>query len=93
VLILTWNLLKGFNIVTEQKKLKAAVESFGEIKGGVARCAKACGVTPEAVKRWLKKGLPRTETTGETNYAEIIASNNSVYSKDELILESHPKKQ
>ncbi|WP_088706301.1 hypothetical protein [Noviherbaspirillum denitrificans] len=41
---------------------------------GVPVLASICSVSPVAVYKWLKKGrLPRTEWTGETNYAALIA--------------------
>jgi hypothetical protein len=41
---------------------------------GLKPVASACGVTHQAVLKWLKRGrLPRTEYSGETNYAELIA--------------------
>jgi hypothetical protein len=41
---------------------------------GLGRIAKACSVTPAAVHRWKATGrLPRTDYTGETRYAELIA--------------------
>lgn len=40
---------------------------------GLCKLAKACGVKHQSVYRWLKKGsLPRTDWTGETNYAARI---------------------
>lgn len=43
--------------------------------GGPAQVASVCGVSRPAVDKWLRKGrLPRTEWTGETDYANKIAS-------------------
>ncbi|MBB3307138.1 MULTISPECIES: helix-turn-helix domain-containing protein [unclassified Enterobacter] len=40
---------------------------------GVAEVAAACGISPRAVYKWLKKGsLPKTEFYGKTSYAEKI---------------------
>lgn len=40
---------------------------------GLAKLAKALGVTYQAIRKWeSKKKLPRTEWTGETNYAAMI---------------------
>ncbi len=40
---------------------------------GLSRLAKELGVTYQAVRKWeAKRRLPRTEWTGETNYAERI---------------------
>jgi hypothetical protein len=39
---------------------------------GLQPLASACGVSYQAVRKWEKKGLPRTEWTGESRYAEII---------------------
>ena len=41
--------------------------------GGTQIVATAAGVTRQGVDRWMHRGyLPRTEWTGETNYAEAI---------------------
>lgn len=40
---------------------------------GTYKIAEACGVRGPSVYKWLEKGrLPRTEWSGETNYAEKI---------------------
>lgn len=40
---------------------------------GLTNLAKACGVTYQSVKRWEAKGrVPRTDWTGETDYARCI---------------------
>lgn len=40
---------------------------------GLHQIAAGCGVTYQAVRKWeAAERLPRTEWTGETNYAEVI---------------------
>lgn len=40
---------------------------------GLGKLAAACGVTYQALRKWEKAGrLPRTDWTGETDYAEAI---------------------
>lgn len=40
---------------------------------GLAKLARACGVTYPALRKWERAGrLPRTEWTGETNYSAIF---------------------
>ena len=40
----------------------------------VSVVAEVCGRTPKAIYKWIERGsLPRTEFTGETEYAEKIA--------------------
>jgi hypothetical protein len=39
---------------------------------GIQRIAAALGVTYPAVHKWRKMGMPRTEWTGETDYAAKI---------------------
>lgn len=42
--------------------------------GGAIAVAKACKKTRQAVDKWVRSNqLPRTEYTGETNYADCIA--------------------
>lgn len=58
-----------------------------QINGGIPAVAQACGVSARAVYKWISHGrLPRTDYTGETNYAEIIANldGSSFCSKDLL---------
>lgn len=50
--------------------LRIAVEKAG----GPPLAAKACGVSVRAVYKWLhNESLPRTDYTGETNYAQVLA--------------------
>lgn len=52
--------------------LRTAIDGVG----GPEAAAKLCGVSLRAVYKWLQKDrLPRTEYTGETRYAETLASN------------------
>lgn len=53
--------------------------------GGIKAVADANGKSYEAVRKWTIKGLPRTEWTGETQYAQVIASLQSVYSVSDLL--------
>lgn len=55
--------------------------------GGPGRAASICGVSPRAVHKWLSKGrLPRTEYTGETRYAELIAAHSDgAFTAEELL--------
>lgn len=39
----------------------SAIEKAAAIAGGVAQLAEACGVSAQAVYKWLKKGHPPTE--------------------------------
>ncbi|WJN60912.1 hypothetical protein [Pseudomonas sp. SO81] len=51
--------------------LKAAIDAAG----GPAAAARICGKSPRAIYKWLAAGaLPRTEYTGETKYAELLAA-------------------
>lgn len=41
---------------------------------GYAKIGRACGVTPQAVRKWEAAGkLPLTEFSGETAHAEVLA--------------------
>lgn len=42
------------------------------LAGGGVAVSSRCDVSYEAVRKWGIKGFPRTEWTGETNYAETI---------------------
>ena len=49
--------------------------------------ADVCGVSQRAIYKWMDNGkLPRTEYTGETNYAEKIAlASNGLFSADAIL--------
>jgi len=59
-----------------------------ERAGGIKAVALACGLSYEAVRKWTKNGLPRTEWTGETDYSGVIAALQSDYSQDDLLVRS-----
>jgi len=70
------------NVVT--KTLTRLTKDHGEL----AKVAKICGVTHGALDRWKRLGrFPRTDFTGETNYAERIAKL-SGHSREELLAAS-----
>lgn len=67
----------AFRLLKEGDKSRAA---------GYALAAKICGVTPAAPYRWERRGhLPRTEATGETRYAELLAKANPKISEKRLL--------
>lgn len=75
------------------RPLKKSIEDAG----GVPAVALACGKTPRAVYKWLvADALPRTEYTGETQYAktiaELAAKKGKPFDTDWLLTEAHPKK-
>lgn len=65
--------------------------------GGVATASSICGVSQRAIYKWLTAGaLPRTEYTGETNYAhrlaEAAAERGHPFDAAWLLAEAAPKK-
>lgn len=54
---------------------------------GIYKLGKACGISYQAIYRWETKGrLPRTEWTGETNYASRIEeATKGVITRDQLL--------
>ena len=61
-------------------------QSIDRIPGKVPAAAKACGVSVRAVYKWIDRGmLPRTEYTGETDYAyRLAAASGGAFSGDWL---------
>lgn len=50
------------------KHTTSAIEKAASLVGGVANLADACGVSAQAVYKWLKKGHP------PTNRCEVVES-------------------
>lgn len=52
-----------------------SLEQVIEAAGGPHAAAKALGITPQALHKWRARGcLPRTDFTGQTRYAEVLAA-------------------
>jgi hypothetical protein len=59
-----------------------------EEAGGPSAVAKQCGISPQAVCKWMNEGhLPRSDWTGETDYASVIArlSKDKRFTRDRLL--------
>lgn len=57
-----------------------------EVLGGYENTGRICGVSGKAVQKWAKAGrLPRTEATGETRYAALMAAADPRVDKQKLI--------
>jgi hypothetical protein len=61
--------------------------------GGRQKAAKLLGISAVAVHKMESRGIfPRTEYTGETEYAEILAKNsNKKFTKKLLLEKGNPK--
>lgn len=60
---------------------------------GIQRIAAALGVTYPAVHKWRRMGMPRTEWTGETDYAaKIEALTDGAITAKNLLSEQRRKK-
>jgi hypothetical protein len=82
-----------FDSESLMRPLKKSIDDAG----GVPAVALACGKTPRAIYKWLvADALPRTEYTGETQYAkkiaELAATKGKPFEVDWLLAEAHPKK-
>lgn len=56
--------------MSENNPIKEAVNHCG----GVFAVATACGLSQRAIYKWIsRRCLPRTEYTGETEYADVLA--------------------
>ena len=74
--------------------MKNEVEKAVELAGGFSATARLLGVTPKAVRNWVEAGrLPRTEATGETEYAATMAQANPKIDKEILLATAIRKKK
>lgn len=68
------------------KHLSNPIKQAAGFLGGFAAAGRICGVTGKAVEKWAKAGkLPRTEATGETNYADLLAQADARIDKKKLL--------
>lgn len=71
----------------------SAIQVAVKAVGGPIEAAKICGIKRQAVDKWLVRGaLPRTEYTGETRYAELLAAAaDGRFTAGWLLTESRPR--
>ncbi len=70
--------------------VKYAVDTVG----GRSAAAGICNRTAVSIHKWIKKGcLPRTEYTGKTHYAELLAAESKgAFTADWLLSAANPDK-
>lgn len=56
----------------ETNESKAELIRAIDLLGGFSAIGRIVERSPRAVRKWRDDGLPRTEWTGETNYAEQL---------------------
>ena len=73
--------------------MKDLIQIIDEI--GAVKVSELCGISVRAVYKWRKaNALPRTEYTGETQYANVLATAiNNKLSSAEILEISVPNKQ
>lgn len=70
-----------------KKQISNPIEQAAEILGGYEAGGRICGVTGKAFSKWAKTGkLPRTEATGETEYAQLLSRADPRIDKQKLLL-------
>ncbi len=68
------------------KRNATPVKDAVTVVGGCEAAGRICGISGKAVSKWVKAGrLPRTEATGETNYAELLSIADSRIDKTKLL--------
>jgi len=72
----------------------SALKESISIVGGVAKASTICGISQRAIYKWLSSdSLPRTEYSGETQYARSLAeASGGRFSAEWLLAEALPKK-
>lgn len=75
----------------------SAIAFAFEAVGGIGAAAKVCKRSYQALNKWRQAGcLPRTDYTGETKYAELLANaakhNGSAFQAAWLLSASAPQK-
>jgi len=68
-----------------------------EAVGGIGAAARACGRSYQALNKWrLAASLPRTDYTGETEYAKLLSAaareKGNPFDADWLLGQSAPQK-
>lgn len=73
-------------MATKRKKGPNEIEQAVVWLNGFEATGRVCGVSGKAVKKWVKNGrLPRTEATGETNYAELLSKADPRIDQEKLL--------
>jgi len=75
----------------------SAIAFAFEAVGGIGAAAKVCNRSYQALNKWRQAGcLPRTDYTGETQYAELLATaaerKGNTFQTAWLLNESAPQK-
>ena len=72
----------------------SALKKSISLVGGASKASAICGISQRAIYKWMSAGcLPRTEYSGETRYAHLLAEASAgKFSAEWLLSESLPKK-
>jgi len=80
--------------MSKRERSRAALSlAIKAIPGGMFAIAESCGVSYEAVRKWRKNGLPKSEWTGETQYSKSIATLQDAFSQNDLLCLPDPSGQ